>query len=59
ETDDFCYNIVRDPVHINDLNATALQCLGIDHEQFTYRYQGLDQRLTSVLDPTVITPILA
>ena len=46
ETDDFSYNIVRDPVHINDLNATVLQCLGIDHERFTYRYQGLDQRLT-------------
>jgi len=48
ETDDFSYNIVRDPVHILDLNASILQCLGIDHERFTFRFQGLDQRLTSV-----------
>ena len=59
ETDDFCYNIVRDPVHINDLNATALHCLGLDHEQFTYRYQGLDQRLTGVQGARVINEILA
>ena len=59
ETDDFCYNIVRDPVHINDLNATALHCLGLDHEQFTYRYQGLDQRLTSVQGASIINEILA
>jgi len=59
ETDDFCYNIVRDPVHINDLNATVLQCLGLDHERFTYRYQGLDQRLTSVQGARVINEILA
>ena len=59
ETDDFCYNIVRDPVHINDLNATALQCLGLDHERFTYRYQGLDQRLTSVQGARVVNEILA
>ena len=48
ETDDFSYNIVRDPVHINDLNATVLQCLGIDHERFTYRHQGRDFRLADV-----------
>jgi hypothetical protein len=48
ETDDFCYNIVRDPVHINDLNATILHAMGIDHERFTFPYQGLDQRLTGV-----------
>ena len=59
ETDDFCYNIVRDPVHINDLNATVLQCLGLDHEQFTYLYQGLDQRLTGVEPMKVIKQILA
>ena len=59
ETDDFCYNIVRDPVHINDLNATVLQCLGLDHERFTYRYQGLDQRLTSVQGARVVNEILA
>ena len=59
ETDDFSYNIVRDPVHINDLNATVLQCLGIDHERFTYRYQGLDQRLTGVQGARVVNQILA
>ena len=59
ETDDFSYNIVRDPVHINDLNATVLQCLGIDHERFTYRYQGLDQRLTGVQGARVGNEILA
>jgi hypothetical protein len=50
ETDDFSYNIVKDPVHIRDLHATVLHCLGLDHERFTFRYQGLDQRLTGV-DP--------
>ena len=59
ETDDFSYNIVRDPVHINDLNATVLKCLGIDHERFTYRYQGLDQRLTGVQGANVVNQILA
>ena len=48
ETDDFSYNIVRDPVHIHDLNATILHCLGIDHEKLTYRFQGRDHRLTDV-----------
>jgi hypothetical protein len=48
ETDDFCYNIVRDPVHIHDLNTTILHCLGIDHERLTYRFQGRDFRLTDV-----------
>ncbi len=40
ETDDFSYNIVRDPVHVHDLNATMLHCLGINHERLTYRFQG-------------------
>jgi arylsulfatase A-like enzyme len=48
ETDDFSYNIVENPVHVNDLNATILHCLGIDHERFTFKFQGLDQRLTGV-----------
>jgi hypothetical protein len=48
ETDDFGYNIVRDPVHIHDLNATILNCLGFDHERLTFRYQGRDFRLTDV-----------
>ncbi len=58
ETDDFCYNITRDPVHIHDLNATILRCLGIDHERLTYRYQGRDFRLTDVYG-TVVKQILA
>jgi Protein of unknown function (DUF1501) len=48
ETDDFSYNIVRDPVHVHDLNATMLHCLGINHERLTYRFQGRDFRLTDV-----------
>lgn len=48
ETDDFSYNIVNNPVHIHDLNATLLHCLGIDHERLTYRFQGRDHRLTDV-----------
>jgi hypothetical protein len=48
ETDDFCYNIVKDPVHVHELHATILKQLGFDHRRFTYRYQGLDQRLTGV-----------
>ena len=48
ETDDFGYNIVRDGVHIHDLNATLLHCLGIDHERLTHRFQGRDFRLTDV-----------
>ena len=58
ETDDFCYNIASDPVHIRDLNATMLHCLGIDHERFTYRFQGLDQRLTGVEHAHVVKDIL-
>ena len=45
ETDEFSYNIVKDPVHVRDLQATLLHQFGIDHEKFTYKYQGLDQKL--------------
>jgi hypothetical protein len=48
ETDEFCYNIVKDPVHIRDFNATILHQLGIDHARFTVKHQGLDVRLTGV-----------
>ncbi len=48
ETDDFSYNVVDRPVHINDLNATLLRCLGIDHDRLTFQFQGLDQKLTGV-----------
>jgi hypothetical protein len=59
ETDDFSYNITADPVHINDLNATILHCMGIDHERFTFKFQGLDQKLTGVEKQHVVTKILA
>jgi uncharacterized protein (DUF1501 family) len=58
-TDDYSYNILENPVHVNDLNATVLRALGIDHERFTYRYLGLDQRLTGVDHPKVIKDLLA
>lgn len=48
QTDDYGYNIVQDPVHIHDLNATILHCMGFDHERLTYRYQGRDFRLTDI-----------
>ena len=59
ETDDFSYNVVENPVHVNDFNATILHLLGIDHERFTYRFQGLDQRLTGVEQQRVVTELLA
>jgi hypothetical protein len=48
ETDEFSYNIVSDPVHIRDWHATLFHLFGVDAERFTYKYQGLDQRLTGV-----------
>ena len=59
KTDTFAYNIVEDPVHINDLNATILHNLGIDHERFSVKYQGLDVRLTGVEGASVIKRLLA
>jgi hypothetical protein len=59
ETDDFSYNIVKDPVHIHDFHATVLNLLGFDHERFTYRYQGLDQRLTGVEPARVVKELIA
>ena len=58
ETDDFGYNITQKPIHIHDLNATILHCLGYDHEKLTYRYQGRDFRLTDV-HGQVVREILA
>ena len=48
QTDDYCYNVAADPVHVHDFHATILHCLGIDHEKLTYRFQGRDYRLTDV-----------
>jgi hypothetical protein len=58
ETDDFSYNVVNDPVHLNELNATILHLMGIDHKRFTFKFQGLDQRLTGVEDRRVISELL-
>ena len=59
ETDDFSYNIVRDPVHIRDLNATILHLMGIDHKRLSYSFQGLDQRLTGTEESQVVKGVLA
>ena len=59
ETDDFSYNIVKDPVHVRDFHATVLNQLGFDHERFTVKNQGLDFRLTGVLPARVVSEILA
>lgn len=59
ETDDFCYNIVKDPVHVRDLHATMLHQLGVDHNKLSFPFQGLDQRLTGVEPAYPIKAILA
>lgn len=48
ETDDYCYNITQDPLHVHDLHATMLNILGIDHERLTYKFQGRRFRLTDL-----------
>jgi hypothetical protein len=59
ETDEFSYNIVRDPVHVRDLQATLLHLFGVDHQRFTFKHQGLDQKLTGVEPAHVVKPILS
>ncbi len=59
ETDDFSYNIIKDPIHIRDFHATILNQLGFNHERLSYRYQGLDARLTGVEKAKVIEALLA
>src|SRR6185369_1424341 len=54
ETDDFSYNIVSNGVHVRDFQATILHQFGIDHERFSYKYQGLDVKLTGVEKATVV-----
>ena len=58
ETDDLGYNVVRDPVHVHDLQATLMHLLGIDHERLTFKYQGRRYRLTDV-HGTVVNPLIA
>ena len=58
ETDEFCYNVARDPVHVRDLHATMFHQLGIDHNKLIFPFQGLDQRLTGVEEAHVVKEIL-
>jgi hypothetical protein len=58
ETDDYCYNIAQDPVHVHDLHATILHCLGIDHTKLTFKFQGRHFRLTDV-HGNVVKKVLA
>jgi hypothetical protein len=58
ETDDYGYNITKDPVDVHDLQATILHCLGIDHTKLTYQFQGRHFRLTDVTG-NVVKPVLA
>jgi hypothetical protein len=59
ETDDYSYNVVKDPVTVRDFNATILHCLGIDHNKLTYKFQGLDQKLTGPVPASVVPGLLA
>ena len=59
EIDDFSYNIVEAPAHLNELNATILHCLGIDHTRFSVPVQGLDLRLTGVEPARIIKELFA
>jgi len=58
ETDDYSYNIIKDPVHVRDFHATVLHLMGINHDEFSFRYQGLDQKLTGVEKATVIKDLV-
>jgi hypothetical protein len=59
KTDDFSYNVVENPVHIHDMNATILHCLGIDHSRLTFKSQGLDMKLTGVEEHHAVKGVLA
>ena len=59
KTDDFSYNIAENPVHVRDLHATMLHLLGVDHNRLSFPFQGLDQKLTGVLESRVIKEIIS
>jgi uncharacterized protein (DUF1501 family) len=59
ETDEMSYNITKDPVHVRDLHATVLHLMGLNHATFSYKFQGLDQKLTGVVPAEVVKGILA
>jgi len=59
ETDEFSYNVIKDPVHVRDFHATILRLIGYDHERFTYKFQGLEQKFTSVDPAHVVKELMA
>ena len=59
ETDDYCYNVVKDEVRVRDFNATILNQLGIDHNKLTFPIRGLDQKLTGVNPAKVVKDIVS
>jgi len=59
ETDEFSYNVARDPVHMRDFHATVLHQLGLDHNRLTFRFQGLDQKLTGTNPAHVVRGLIA
>jgi hypothetical protein len=59
ETDDFSYNIVKDPLHISDFHATIMHLMGYNHERLKYKFQGLDQKLTGVLPAKVVKELIS
>ncbi len=59
ETDDFCYNIVKDPMQVRDLHATILNLHGMDHDHLSLKFQGLDQKLAGVEPARVVMALLA
>lgn len=59
ETDEFSYNITKDPIHVRDFHATVLNQLGFDHERFAVKHQGLDQKLTGVLPARIVHEVLS
>ncbi|HMP06369.1 MAG TPA: DUF1501 domain-containing protein, partial [Lacipirellulaceae bacterium] len=59
QSDELGFNVARGPVHVRDLHATILRLMGFDHSRLSYKYQGLDQRLTGVEPARVVTEILA
>ena len=59
ETDEMSFNIVKDPVHVRDLHATLLHAMGLEHERASFKFQGLDQRLTGVEPAVVVKKLFA
>ncbi len=58
ETDELGFHVAQDPVHVNDLQATLLHCLGIDHRRLTFKFRGLNFRLTGVEEHQAVERIL-